>query len=97
MGYVVRATWTAQPGSEHIVHQALAELAPPSRQEPGCRFYTAYQDPKEPLVFHLFEIYDDEAAYQAHGASEHFQRLAFGTAIPVLAGRERAFFETLDV
>jgi hypothetical protein len=29
--------------------------------------------------------------------SEHFARLALGTAIPVLDSRERAFFETLDV
>jgi hypothetical protein len=27
---------------------------------------------------------------------EHFQRLGFGQAIPVLEKRERAFFETLE-
>jgi quinol monooxygenase YgiN len=96
MPYVVRATWTAGEGAEQTVLDALRELAPPSRDEPGCRFYQAYRDPAQPRVFHLFEIYDDEAAYQAHGESEHFRRLALGTAIPVLASRERAFFETLD-
>ena len=29
--------------------------------------------------------------------SDHFQRLAFGTAIPLLESRERAFYVTLDV
>ena len=93
---MVAATWTAKPGSEDVVLQALKELTPPSREEPGCRFYQAYRDPEEPLVFRLFEIYDDEAAYQAHGASEHFKRIGLERAIPVLESRERAFFETID-
>jgi quinol monooxygenase YgiN len=95
MAYVVTATWTAQPGSEAVVRDAIEKLTPPSRQEPGNRYYQAYQDPAEPLVFRLFEIYDDEDAYAAHGASEHFADYGHGQAIPVLATRERAFFETI--
>jgi quinol monooxygenase YgiN len=96
MAYVVTAVWTAQPGQEAVVRDAIEKLTPPSREEPGNRFYQAYQDPAEPLVFRLFEIYDDEAAYAAHGSSDHFATYAFGQAIPVLANRERAFFETID-
>ncbi len=95
MAYVVSATWTAEPGKEDIVLDAIEKLTPPSRQEPGNRFYQAYQDAAEPLVFRLFEIYDDEAAYAAHGVSEHFATYALGQAIPVLANRERAFYETI--
>lgn len=95
MAYVVSATWTAEPGKEDVVLDAIEKLTPPSRQEPGNRFYQAYQDAAEPLVFRLFEIYDDEAAYAAHGASEHFVTYALGQAIPVLANRERAFYETI--
>lgn len=95
MAYVVSATWTAQPGKEDVVLDAIEKLTPPSRMEPGNRFYQAYQDPAEPSVFRLFEVYDDEAAYAAHGASEHFAEYALGQAIPVLASRERGFFETI--
>lgn len=95
MAYVVSATWTAQPGHEQTVREAIEKLTPPSRQEPGNRCYQAYQDPAEPLVFRLFEIYDDEEAYAAHGASEHFAEYALGQAIPVLASRERAFYQTI--
>jgi quinol monooxygenase YgiN len=97
MAYVVRATWTAREGAEDVVRAALAELAPPSRAEAGNQLYLAYADPAQPRVFHLFEVYDDEGAYRAHTESEHFARLALGTAIPVLDSRERAFFETLEV
>jgi quinol monooxygenase YgiN len=96
MPYVVTATWTTTEGHQAVVLDCLQKLTGPSRQEPGCRFYQAYHDPAEPLVFHLFEIYDDEDAYKAHGASEHFQTYGFGQAIPVLAKRERAFYQTVD-
>jgi len=95
MAYVVSAVWTAEPGQEGVVLDAIEKLTGPSRQEPGNRFYQAFQDPAEPLVFRLFEIYDDETAYAAHGASEHFKVYALEQAIPVLANRERAFYETI--
>jgi quinol monooxygenase YgiN len=96
MSYVVEATWIAEVGHAETVLEALRQLAPLSRAEPGCRFYQVYGDPAEPRVFRIFEIYDDEAAFAEHGASEHFQRYGFGLAIPLLENRERAFFETLD-
>jgi len=95
MSYVVSATWTAEPGQEAVVLEAIEKLTPPSRAEEGNVFYQAYRDPAEPSVFHLFEIYADEAAYAAHGASDHFAEFGHGLAIPVLAKRERAFYETI--
>jgi quinol monooxygenase YgiN len=96
MAYVVRANWRAKSGAEAEVLDAIRKLTPISRQEPGNRFYQAYRDPAEPTVFRLFEIYDDEPAYQAHVASEHFQEYGFGQAIPLLEDRERFFYETID-
>ena len=97
MAIVLKATWTANEGTEDVVLDALERLSPLSRAEPGCRFYQAYRDPAEPRVFHIFEIYDDEAAVEAHGASEHFE------TVRPRAGDPRAritdsgeFFETID-
>src|SRR5689334_17494038 len=95
MAYVVNAIWTAEAGQEEVVRDAIEKLTPPSRSEPGNQLYQAYRDPAEPGVFRLFEVYDDEQAYAAHGASEHFARYALGQAIPVLAARERFFYETI--
>jgi quinol monooxygenase YgiN len=95
MAYVVAATWTAEPGKEGVIRDAIEKLTPPSRAEEGNVFYQAYQDPTEPSVFRLFEIYADEDAYAAHGASEHFAEFGLGQAIPALANRERAFYETI--
>jgi quinol monooxygenase YgiN len=96
MGYVVTAKWTAKEGEEVKVYEAIQQLLEPSRAEPGNRFYQPNRDPENPRVFFFYEIYDDEDAYKAHGESEHFQRLGFGEAIPLLESRERWFYETID-
>jgi quinol monooxygenase YgiN len=95
MAHVVVARWTARAGEEDRVRAAIAKLVEPSRAEPGCRFYQPTVDPEDARAFVLIEVYDDEAAYEAHQASAHFQRHAVGEGIPLLESRERSFYETL--
>src|SRR3954462_15218798 len=95
MAYVVTAKWTAKDGEEEAVLGCIRQLMGPSRAEPGCQYYQPTRSPDDPRVFFLFEIYDDEAAYKAHGESEHFQPIGAGVAIPRLEDRERGFDETI--
>ena len=97
MAFVCSATWTAQPGTEDVVREALHVLAPASREEPGCQVYIVHQDPEQPSVFEIFEVYDDEDAFTKHGTYPHFQEHALGKAIPVLADRQRAFTTVIDI
>lgn len=97
MALVCRATWTIKPGNEEIVMAALERLCAPSREEPGIRVYEAYQDPEEPRVVRLFEIYDDEAALEAHSVAEHYVKNVVETVIPALEDRVRHFYQTIDV
>jgi len=97
MAFVCSATWTAQPGKEDVVRDALTHLAPASRDEPGCQTYVVHTDVERPSVFKIFEVYDDEAAFKAHAGYPHFEQYALGQAIPVLADRERVFTTVLDV
>jgi quinol monooxygenase YgiN len=94
VAYVVIAKWTANEGEEAAVAAAVTALAEASRAEPGNLVYQPHRDPQDPRVFLIYEQYLDEQAFLAHGASEHFQRHAFGDAIPRLASRERSFYET---
>jgi quinol monooxygenase YgiN len=97
MPYTVIAKWTARAGEEERVLDFIRELAPPSREEAGCLVYRVNRDAEDPRVFLLYEEYADAAAYRAHGESDHFRRLALEGAIPLLEGRERSFYESLDV
>lgn len=96
MAYVVAATYRCKPGEEERVREVLELMAPLSRAEPACRFYQAHRSTEDPRVFFLYEQYADEAGYQAHMATEHFERHIRGEAIPRLESRERAFWVTLD-
>lgn len=96
MAYVVAATYRAKEGEEERISEILELMAAPSRAEPGCRFYQAHRSAEDPRVFFLYEQYTDEDGYQAHMATQHFERYVRGEAIPRLESRERAFYVTLD-
>jgi len=96
MGYVLIARWTAAPGNEERVERALLALAAATRNEPGCRIYRPTRNVDDPRVFVIYEEYDDEAALEAHTASDHFRRYVLDEGIPLLESRERTFFRTLD-
>jgi quinol monooxygenase YgiN len=96
MAFICHATWTVKEGNMSAVLDALRNVAPASRAEPGARFYQPYRDPAEPNVVRLFEVYDDEAAFKAHCESDHFKKWVLGTAVPLLEDRVRALYETID-
>ena len=41
-------------------------------REPGCRQFDVCIDPVRGECIYLYEVYDDEPAFQAHLESEHF-------------------------
>jgi quinol monooxygenase YgiN len=97
MEYVVIARWTALAGEEQRVGEILAQLARAARTEPGCRLFQPAVDRDDPRAFTILEIYDDEAAFVAHGESPHFKRYVLEQGIPLLEKRERSFLQTVDV
>ncbi len=61
--------------------QAIVENARASREtEPGCRQFDVCRDPADAALFFLYELYDDEAAIEAHLATPHFQQMNAATA-----------------
>ena len=41
--------------------------------EPGCREFNVYEIAATPNHLFLYEVYDDEAAFQAHLAAPHYK------------------------
>jgi quinol monooxygenase YgiN len=65
---------------------AIDENARLSREtEPGCRQFDVCRDAAEPALFLLYELYDDEAAIQAHLETAHFRKLDATSAAWVAA------------
>ena len=96
MAYVVAATWRAREGEEAAVARILDTVVPLVRAEPACRLFQAHRGIDDPREFFLYEQYDDEAGFQAHLASEAFQRHVLEDAVPRLEHRARVFYVTID-
>ncbi|MGR2751909.1 putative quinol monooxygenase [Agromyces arachidis] len=97
MAYVCTALWVARDGEAGTVRDLVRELVAASRAEPGNLAYHAAESNDEPGTFRLFEVYADEAAFEAHAASDHFRRLALDGAVPLLEHRERAFSTLVEL
>jgi quinol monooxygenase YgiN len=64
------------------------ENAREARKEPGCRHFDVLVDPADRSKVLLYEIYDDEKAFEAHQQTPHFKKY-LTEAVPLLASRER--------
>ena len=94
MSFVLVVRMRTLEGEEERAVEVMRELAAASRQEPGCEAYVPCRDPEDPRAFLFYEQYRDRAAFEEHGATEHFQRLAVGELFPLMESRERTFYET---
>jgi quinol monooxygenase YgiN len=95
MSFVLVVRMKVAEGNEGRVAELVPELARASREEPGCELYIPCRDPEDPSSYVFFEQYRDKAAFEEHGASEHFQRIGAGELFGLMESRERAFYETV--
>jgi (4S)-4-hydroxy-5-phosphonooxypentane-2,3-dione isomerase len=49
-------------------------------REEACHRFDVYQETHDPTLFFLYEVYADEAALEAHRASEHYKSFRADTA-----------------
>jgi quinol monooxygenase YgiN len=42
------------------------------RDEPGCHRFNVLQDEQDPNVYYFYEVYEDQAALEAHRAMPHY-------------------------
>jgi (4S)-4-hydroxy-5-phosphonooxypentane-2,3-dione isomerase len=59
---------------------AIKENSLAAIQEPGCRQFDILVLADDPNHLFLYEVYDNEAAFKTHRASEHFKKYAALTA-----------------
>ena len=72
---------------ERFMKQAL-DNAREARKEPGCRQFEVLVDAQDKTKVMLYEIYNDEKAFEAHQQTPHFKKY-LAEAVPLLASRER--------
>lgn len=84
-----------QPGHVEDFDAAIRENAQRSREtEAGCRQFDVCRDAADPGLFFLYELYDDEAAIEAHLVSAHYRSMNAATAGWVVSKSVRRFVRT---
>lgn len=62
-----------QPGSlEQFMDAMRVNAASSVRDEPGCLVFDVVRDRNDPDLVWLYEVYTDEAAFEAHMLTAHF-------------------------
>ena len=88
MSFVVLVNIRIKAESVDRSMKGTGENARAARKEPGCRQFEVLVDAKDKTKVVLFEVYDDEKAFEAHQATAHFKKY-LAEAVPLLASRER--------
>ena len=84
--HAVIVEFSIQPAHAEAFAAAIADNARASREtEPGCRQFDVCRLAGDGTRFMLYELYDDEAAFDAHLATAHFQAMNARTADWVVA------------
>jgi quinol monooxygenase YgiN len=76
ISFTVRLKFKAEDREQ--VRDSLLALAAASRKEPGCVSYIPHTVDGDPDTVVIYEQYRDQAAVEAHRASEHFKKHAVG-------------------
>ena len=79
--YVIIAPIQIREGHKEQFMQAIIEDAKGSvNDEPGCLRFDVIQDAGDENRIWLYEVYQDEAAFQAHTQAPHFIKFRDATA-----------------
>ena len=57
-----------------FIAEMLKDAVGSEKNEPGCLMFNVVQDEGNPDVLHLFEVYRDDQAVDAHTKTPHFLR-----------------------
>lgn len=78
--FAVTVTFKINPGNWDAFLEALKANANASKTlEKGCRQFDVCTDPLLPFEAFLYELYDDEAAFDTHHNTDHY--IAFSNKV----------------
>ena len=91
MSLVLQVNIKVKPENVDAFMSKVMENGRAARSEPGCRQFEVLVDPQDKTSIMLFEVYDDQKAFDAHQAGAAFKKYV-AEAVPLLASRERHFW-----
>lgn len=92
MSFILAVNIRIKPENVDAFMPMVLANARAARQETGCRQFEVLVDPADRTKLMLFEVYDDQKAFDAHQQTSHFKEY-LAKAVPLLASRERQFLQ----
>jgi len=93
--YVVNVRMEALPNKVDPLVALATYNAGQSRQEPGNLRFDVLRSVENPLKFAIYEVYRDEAAFQAHQQTAHYARWKAEIAGLLVAPRTSEKYQNL--
>jgi len=90
--FVLTVQLRIKPENVDAFMSKLAENAKNARKEPGCKQFDVLVDPNDKTRAMLYEVYNDDKAFEAHQQTPHFKKY-LAEAVPLLASRERSVWK----
>lgn len=91
MSFVLQVNIRIKPENVEAFMKKLQVNAAAARKEPGCRQFDVLVDPQDKTKIMLYEVYDDDKAFEVHQQGAAFKAYV-AEAVPLLASRERAIW-----
>jgi len=92
MNVVLQVQIVVKPENLERFMPMLRDNALAARKEPGCRQFEVLLDPEDATKIMLFEVYEDDKAFEAHQAGAAFRKY-LAEAVPLVASRTRHFWK----
>jgi quinol monooxygenase YgiN len=93
---VLKVDMQVKPGMEEKCREYIRHLHEHSRKEPGCLQYIGHQSTEDPRKFLFYEQYKDEAAFQAHRDSPHYQKYVIEGLGTIVENRSRELYQPVE-
>lgn len=93
--YVVVARYRVHPGAGDIVARALRQHGKATRDEFGCLAFAAHRGITDSDSFAIYEEYRNDADWDVHQQTPHYQEYVVGMIKPLLLAREVNFYRPL--
>jgi quinol monooxygenase YgiN len=95
MSFVLQVQIRIKPENVDAFMKKLDENARAARSEKGCKQFEVLVDPKDRTKIMLYEVYNDEAAFEEHQKGAAFKKYV-AEAVPLLADRVRTVWKRVS-
>jgi quinol monooxygenase YgiN len=93
--FVLQVNIRIKPENVDAFMQKVDENAKAARSEAGCKQFDVLVDPKDKTRLMLYEVYQDEAAFEEHQKGAAFKKYV-AEAVPLLADRQRTVWKRVS-